>query len=242
MAQSFANSFTVATSFHVMGASAGATSGSTVVLEPAVVAIAGFTGRDQEAVAEHLAELAELGVPTPASTPCFYQTAATTLIQTDTVVVVRPDTSGEAECVLLVDGDEVWLTVGSDHTDRAAETIDIPISKIMCPKPVARSAWRLSDIADRVESFELRSWITDDDGDEVLYQEGTVGDFMRFDELLARVPFRDRPSTFVLFTGTLAAIGGIRPAAQFRAELRDPSTGDAIELRYHTLVTDLLDI
>src|SRR3546814_16710069 len=41
--------------------------------------IAGWPGRDPVAVEQHIAELAELGVRRPASTPIFYRVAATRL-------------------------------------------------------------------------------------------------------------------------------------------------------------------
>ncbi|HWL42121.1 MAG TPA: DUF2848 family protein [Ilumatobacter sp.] len=213
-----------------------------VTVAPTVVAIAGFTGRDQAAVAAHLAELAELGVPTPAATPCYYQAPPSVLTQADTVTVVRSETSGEAECVIVVDGDDAYLTLGSDHTDRAAEAIDIQLSKLLCPKPLARAAWRLDRVAERAETFELRSWVVEDDGTEVLYQEGLVSAFMRFDEIIAGIPFAARPPSFTLFCGTLPAIGGIRPARRFRAELRDPADGTAISLAYDTVSAALLDL
>ncbi len=87
------------------------------------------------------------------------------------VDVAGSGTSGEAELVLLVDGDEILVTVGSDHTDRRAEAIDIGLSKAICPKPVGRTAWRAEDIGDRWGELVLRSWITEG-GVEVAYQEG----------------------------------------------------------------------
>jgi hypothetical protein len=214
---------------------------SPLQLLPDIVAIAGFTGRDQEAVAEHLVELRELGVPTPSSTPCFYQSAPESLVQTDTITVVGSNTSGEAECVVIEHRGERFLTLGSDHTDRAAEAIDIPLSKLACPKPIAGTAWRIDDITDHIGEIELRSWIDDGDG-EVLYQEGVVRDFMPLDEIITTTPFRRQPESFALFCGTLAAIGGIRPSPTFRAELRDPITGNVIELAYRTVVADYLDL
>ncbi len=35
-------------------------------------------------------------------------------------------------------GDELFVGVGSDHTDRKAETINVSLSKQMCAKPVSR--------------------------------------------------------------------------------------------------------
>lgn len=206
------------------------------------VAIAGFTGRDRPAVAAHLAELAELGVPTPASTPCYYQVAPTALTQADVVTVVGANTSGEAECVLVDVGGDRYLTLGSDHTDRTAESIDIPLSKQVCPKPIARDAWGWADVADRVAQLELRSWILDGAGREEVYQRGLVAEFMDLDEIFASIPIRRQPGSIALFCGTLPAIGGIRPAPGFRAELLDPETGRSIDLTYHTQVVDHLDL
>lgn len=209
-----------------------------IVIESVV--IAGFTGSDQAAVRAHLAELAELGVPIPESTPCYYQAPPSALFQGDRITVVEANTSGEAECVLIAAGDDYLITLGSDHTDRAAEAIDIPLSKVVTPKPIAATAWQLSDVADHLDQIELRSWIADRDdrSDEVLYQEGSLAAFIPAAELLDAAPFVSRPDTAVLFGGTLAAIGGIRPAAHFRAELVDPVAGRRIELSYTTVVTD----
>jgi hypothetical protein len=37
--------------------------------------------------------------------------------------VSGPDSSGEVEFVLLAKPDGLWVTLGSDHTDRKAETV-----------------------------------------------------------------------------------------------------------------------
>jgi hypothetical protein len=44
--------------------------------------------------------------------------------------------SGEAEFVLYQLDDGLWLGLGSDHTDRKAETVDVTLSKQMCARPV----------------------------------------------------------------------------------------------------------
>ena len=203
------------------------------------VVVAGFTGRDQSAVLQHLHELAELGVPVPASTPTYYAAPPDHVVQTSRLATVRAGTSGEAECVLIAVGDETWITLGSDHTDRDAEALDIAVSKLLCPKPVATAAWNLDELAD-VEALELRSWVTID-GTEVLYQQGSVAEILPFSEIRSTVPFRRAPEAFALFTGTLPALGGIRPAARFRAALTDPLAGRTIELDYDVEVLDLFD-
>ena len=83
--------------------------------------IAGWTGRDAAAVEAHIRELEEIGVPRPASVPTFYRAAAALLTTEAAIQVLGRDSSGEVEPVLLAVDGELWIGVGSDHTDRAAE-------------------------------------------------------------------------------------------------------------------------
>ena len=56
---------------------AGAPRAATITIEQAV--IAGWTGRDAEAVEKHIKELEALGVKRPATTPIFYRVGAARL-------------------------------------------------------------------------------------------------------------------------------------------------------------------
>jgi hypothetical protein len=213
--------------------------------DPEVAVVAGFTGRDRAEVEAHLVELRELGVPTPSSIPTWYPMPPSLVVQSDAVTTVLPRTSGEAECVLVVDGGDVFVTLGSDHTDRAAESLDIALSKMVCPKPVAAEAWPLTSVAGHLDEIQMTSWTTEN-GREVMYQQGTLAAMMPLETLLGAVPFAERPTRFVLFTGTLPAIGGIRPGSRFRATLHDPVVGRTIEVAYdvnalEVLVSDVPD-
>ncbi len=177
--------------------------------------IAGWTGRDAAALRKHIRELEEIGVKPPRTTPIFYRVAASLLTTAEEIQVSGPDSSGEVEFVLLQKGDGLWVTVGSDHTDRKAETIGVSLSKQMCAKPVARDAWRYAEVQPHWERLVLRSW-----ADGELYQEGPVT-AMRAPEDLMQKYGGLRPAS-AMFCGTLAAIGGIRGAARFRIELEDP--------------------
>ena len=214
-----------------------------VEIEPEVAIIAGFTGRDRAELEAHLDELRALGVPTPDTVPAFYQAPGSAVVQADTVATTRPDTSGEAEVVLIVVGDERYVTLGSDHTDRAAEAIDIDLAKLVCPKPIATTAWPLAIVADRLDDLQVRSWVSEggDGGAESVYQVGRFGDLLDLRHLRELIPFDRRPDCYTLFTGTYAAQGGIRPAERFRASLADPGTGRTIELAYTVEVADVLD-
>jgi hypothetical protein len=194
--------------------------------------IAGWAGRDEAGIRHHIEELAAIGVPPPSSVPVFYRVAASTLTQDATLVVLGPDTSGEAEPVLLSLADGLWVGVGSDHTDRKAETVGIALSKQLCGKPVGRQLWRFEDVARHWDELILRAH-ADIDGTRVLYQEGALAALRHPDDLLARRPGGPAldPGT-VMFCGTLPAIGGIRPAGRFAMELHDPVLGRSIRHAY----------
>ena len=176
--------------------------------------IAGWTGRDEAALRRHIRELEEIGVKPPKTTPIFYRVAADLLTQATAIQVSGAETSGEVEFVLLAKPEGLWVTVGSDHTDRKAETIGVSLSKQLCAKPIAKDAWRYDEVKDHWERLVLRSW-----ADGELYQEGPVTAMRSPEDLLSRYPLKPG---WAMFCGTLAAKGGIRPATVFRMELEDP--------------------
>jgi uncharacterized protein DUF2848 len=176
--------------------------------------IAGWTGRDEAALRKHIRELEELGVKPPKTTPIFYRVAADLLTQASAIQVSGPDTSGEVEFVLLHRPDGLYVTVGSDHTDRKAETIGVSLSKQLCQKPIGKDAWRYDEVKPHWEKLVLRAW-----ADGELYQEGSVTSMRSPEDLMGRYPLKPG---WAMFCGTLAAKGGIRPAKVFRMELEDP--------------------
>ena len=181
--------------------------------------IAGWTGRDGQALKRHIRELEEIGVKPPKATPIFYRVAASLLTFSSEIQVSGTDTSGEVEFVLLSRPDGLWVTVGSDHTDRKAETIGVALSKQLCVKPIASDAWRYDDVKPHWEKLVLRSWIFEQ-GKRTLYQEGTVNAMRSPEDLMAR--FGSLPPGHAMFCGTFAAKGGIRGAERFAMELEDP--------------------
>ena len=176
--------------------------------------IAGWTGRDEAALKKHIRELEEIGVKPPKTTPIFYRVSAELLTHASEIQVSGPDTSGEVEFVLLAKPDGIWVTVGSDHTDRKAETIGVSLSKQLCSKVIAKDAWRYDEVKPHWEKLALRSWT---DGE--LYQEGSVTAMRSPEDLMGRYPLKPG---WAMFCGTLAAKGGIRPGKVFRMELEDP--------------------
>ena len=62
--------------------------------------IAGWTGRNVEALEAHIKELEALGVKRPKSVPIFYRVAASLLTTADSIEVMADKSSGEVEFVL----------------------------------------------------------------------------------------------------------------------------------------------
>ena len=194
--------------------------------------IAGWTGRDREAVEHHIAELELLGVKRPASVPVFYRVSAARLTTDAVIEATGDDSSGEVEFVLLQHGGRRWVGVGSDHTDRAVETYGVTVSKQMCDKPIAPVFWAFESVAAHWDQLLLRSWI-EEGGALVPYQEGSVAAMLDPGALLALFASDAAlPDATAMFCGTLAARGGIRPSPRFVFELADPVLGRAIRHEY----------
>lgn len=194
--------------------------------------IAGWTGRDPVARDKHIAELEELGIPRPATTPIYYEVAASRLTTADHIEVSGGDSSGEVEFVLVKSGGKLFVGVGSDHTDRKVETYNITVSKQMCDKPIAPELWLVDDVAAHWDQLVLRAYATID-GERVLYQEGALSGMLApLDLITRRYGEAGLPEGTAMFGGTFAAKGGIRPADRFEFELVDPVLNRTIRHGY----------
>jgi len=161
--------------------------------------VAGWTGRDAAAVAHHVRELEAIGVAPPSSVPLFYRVSASLLTTRAAIDVVGEESSGEVEPLIVLAAGRRWLGVASDHTDRALEAHSVALSKQICAKPCAPELWAFDELADRLDTLELRSWITDhaafaadptgaDEATWTLYQEGTLAAIRPLEALLEISP------------------------------------------------------
>jgi Protein of unknown function (DUF2848) len=191
-----------------------------VTIKPETLIVAGWTGRDEASLRHHIEELAAIGVPPPSSVPVFYRNSVNNVMQTDRLEVLGPDTSGEVEPVIVALDDGLWIGLGSDHTDRKAETVGIALSKQLCGKVMGSALWRFEDISKHWDQIVARAFATIG-GKRVTYQEGPLAGMRHPDDLIARYGSALKPNT-IMFCGTFGAIGGIRPAARFEIELDDP--------------------
>ncbi len=205
---------------------------SASVIEVSDVIVAGWAGRDRAKVDEHIAELAQLGVAPPSQVPLYYRVAANQLTQDTEVEILGPHSSGEAEVFYFSVGDEAYVSLASDHTDRRLEADSVAWSKQVCVKPVASQAWRLRDVEGHWDELILRSWI-EEGGERVLYQEGTLAELLRPQELASALCASERlPQGSAMLCGTVPVRGGIRPSTVFAMALEDPRKGRRIAHRY----------
>jgi hypothetical protein len=190
--------------------------------------IAGWTARDENAVQHHIDELAAIGILAPSATPLYYRVGHELITQAEVVEVLGSESSGEAEPLIVRSDGKLWLGLGSDHTDRKLEAVSVAASKQVCPKPVAPALWEWQSVEPHLDAIELKSEIFED-GAWVSYQSGNLGAIRPLAELIQSANLRDDAA---MMCGTLGAIGGVRPARQFRAVLHDPVLGRTITLSY----------
>ena len=195
--------------------------------------IAGWTGRDADAMEAHIRELEALGIARPKTTPIFYRVAASLLTTATEIEVAGENSSGEVETVIFALDDGLWVGVGSDHTDRKVETVGVTLSKQMCAKPVAGTVWHFDDVTDHWDRLVLRSYAIEGKKRR-LYQEGPVTRMRPPRELWTLYLGKGRrlPKGTAMFCGTLAVIGHIAPADAFEIELEDPVLRRTIRHRY----------
>ena len=198
--------------------------------------IAGWTARDTAAMERHIAELEALGVARPAAMPTFYRTSVARITHADSIEVSGEDSSGEVEFVLIQYGSELWVGVGSDHTDRRVETYSVTVSKQMCEKPIAPVLWPYREVQAHWDSLIVRSFAVES-GERSLYQEGAVTSMLAPDVLIEKyTDGKDHlPNGTVMFGGTLSARGGVRASERFEFELDDPVLGRHIAHGYDVL-------
>lgn len=192
----------------------------------------GYSGRNVDKTKAHIAELKKLGVPEPASIPEIYHLSSSLFKQVDSIDVVGNKTSGEAEIVLLFSGEQCYVTLGSDHTDRDLETVSIHKSKQVCAKPLATDLWCFEDVQEQWDNLQLSSYIMED-GEWKLYQQDAVSSILPVENLMKTLTKEGEELTnTIVYCGTVPLIDGFKYPKKFKAELFNPEKNNTIELTY----------
>ncbi len=196
---------------------------------------AGFTGKNQEEVQHHLQELAAKGISVPSSTPTLYPVVPTAMSTEDSMEVFGEETSGELEYVLLVvNKDEIYVGVGSDHTDRNLEEFHIPRSKQICPNILCKTVWPLAEIEAHWDDLQMSCTVTKN-GEKTLYQQGALGLLLNPVELMAFIEKQvSGPlENIIIYSGTVKMeTEDFVFADHFAAELRDDKLNRSLSFSY----------
>lgn len=203
----------------------------------------GFTIRDAAKMQAHLDEVAKEGVPPPSTDrpPIIFPISAWSTITDTQVPVQYSKTSGEIEIVTLILEDEVYVGVGSDHTDRALEAINIPWSKQVAPNVLAPTIWRWSDVADHWDHIEMECYV-EEGGRRVLYQKAGVAEFwtpIEMRESLAGRIASVQDGGLVLFSGTVVSVDHrLSYSREWTISMIDPVLDRRIDHTYRIIVLD----
>lgn len=194
----------------------------------------GYAGRNLEKTMEHIIELEKIGIPRPEEVPTLYPVRRNSLNQTGEIQVLGNESSGEAEIVLVFGDteDEVFITVGSDHTDRSLETVDINKSKQICDKPIGQTAWKLKNVINHWDDLILTSKVMMN-GEWQDYQRATISEIIPLDEIKN---FLDKKSVSMkntlVFSGTVPLLNGFKYGTAFKMSFVDDVRSNEIHAEY----------
>lgn len=185
----------------------------------------GFAGRDREKVMEHIHELKEIGVKTPESIPVLYPCADLLVTNDEYIQVLGDKSNGEAEFVIILHNRKIYIGLGSDHTDRALETVSISKSKQICAKPLANEIWLYDEVKDHWDELRLISWQIEN-GKKILYQDGKVDEILPVEKLIEEVKkVYLNVDNMIIFSGTVPLLDDFVYGEYFKCELEDSVIG-----------------
>jgi hypothetical protein len=170
------------------------------------VLLGGYTGRREQDIAAHVAEMQKLGVTPPSSLPVFYDALPCLLTQGKSVYVVGEDTLPEVEFVLFGFEGRQYVTVGNDQFDLAVEKHWPAKSKGLCQKIVANAAWALDEVIDHWDHLHLELGSRG-----TILQHSSVDCILKPAQLLdkARRDCRFDAQAGMLFSGTVPNLSAI---------------------------------
>lgn len=208
---------------------------------------AGYVGRDVEAVKAHVEELSREGVPPPSSVPMVFPVLSHNITTAERIEVIGGKTSGEAEFVLLLDGEDIFVGIGSDHTDRDIERHSIVMSKQVCQNVLSPQLWRYDEVKKGWDDLVIQSWAEPAEGEDwVLYQKAPLKTIISAPELIQLVKsgLKDGQSDgMVIFSGTVPVLTKeMIFGSGFRAELIDPGLGRSLRCEYRVIILDYLKV
>lgn len=206
---------------------------------------AGYVGRNRQAVAAHIEELRREGVPPPPSVPMIFPVLCHNITTDEQIEVIGHQTSGEVEFVLLLNAGNVFVGLGSDHTDRDIERHSIIKSKQVCPNVISKQVWNYAEVKTGWDDLIMQSQVKmTDDGETIIYQKALLGSIISATDLMELVKSKivdGLDDGLVLFSGTLPVLTPeIIYGTHFCCELIDPRLDRVLRCEYRVNTLDYL--
>jgi hypothetical protein len=198
----------------------------------------GRTSRDQSDVLKHVEELKKKGI-TLSGVDVAYHTKLSDRVTTEhEIEILRPDvtSSGEVEPAFLTAQDgQIYVTVGSDHSDRNLQTFSSQLAKQVYDNVLSPVVWRYEDVIGHWDDIILESYIMEN-GEEKLYQKGTLVEMLRPEVFLAGTKERMADGDLrgsVILGGTFPTLTGeLNYSFYFRMVMTDPVLNRKIDHTY----------
>ena len=196
----------------------------------------GWAGRNREEVKKHALELAEHGIRGPKNMPEHFIISPCMMTHEPVITCVGDGTCGEIEFFFFQKNGEIYVGVGSEHTDRSLEAVDMIKSKAICEKVMSRELWRYEDVKDHWDKIQLTAWQTVD-GREAVYQDSPLEALLTLEAIKAEAE-KLYPSLedVVVWSGTIPTVGGLVYGSQFRGRMKDPVLGRQMDFSYEIKV------
>lgn len=202
-------------------------------LEIKRILIVGYSGSNTKKIMEHIEELEkELGVPAPKRIPTIFECSKENLTFDSQVSFVGDMTSGEAEFLIVKHNGEIYIGIGSDHTDRKLESVSVLKSKQVCPKPFSTKLWLYKDVKNNWNNLKLESYQVIEN-QEVLYQKGTLAEILSVEKIIDELEKRvGSIENSIIFSGTVPLVSGFKYGEIFKGKLIDEEKNRSLELEY----------
>ena len=141
-------------------------------------------------------------------------------------------TSGEVEYLIIKHSNEIYIGIGSDHTDRKLESISVPKAKQICPKPIGEEVWLYKDVKEHWNEIEAESY-QNIDRKKVLYQKGKLSEILPVEKIISELENRvGNIEDSVIFSGTVPLVSTFKYGNEFICKIFDKNNNSTLNLNY----------
>ena len=206
------------------------------------VAGARFTARDVDGLRQQMDEqLAKEGHFSSAThtNPSIFRITRYLLTQDTEFEVQGTMTGGEGEVVAIRDGEDIFISAGSDQCDRELDPIFPDKPKQMCPHPVATTAWPYAEVRDHWDELRIQSTVTVQ-GHAVPLQDSRLEALVTLDYLLDMPSVRSLPDVAFLYCGSSPFLDSAEEAVKEHnlSPFTTWGVGDAFSVRLYDPVLE----